>query len=127
EFEAGERSLRRDLRVGYFEQEPALDLAKTVRDAVRSGWRERESVLAELQRVHAELDRVHAVPKGGGERVDGLLARQSRLDEELERLGGHDVEHEVEGLASHLGLQDTEARCGTLSGGERRRVALARI
>ena len=120
EFEAGERSLRRDLRVAYFEQEPSLDLSLKVRDAVRSGWTERESVLAELRRVHDVLEE-------GSARVDGLLARQSRLEEELERLGGHDVEHEVEALASHLGLANLDAVCGTLSGGERRRVALARI
>jgi ATP-binding cassette subfamily F protein uup len=120
DFEAGERSLRRDLRVGYFEQEPALDLSKTVRDAVRGGWAEREAVLAELGRVHAVLER-------GEQGVDGLLARQSRLEEELERLGGHDVEHEVEALVSHLGLANADAVCGTLSGGDRRRVALARI
>ncbi len=120
DFEAGERSLRRDLRVGYFEQEPALDLSKSVRDDVRGGWTEREAVLAELARVHAVLE-------SGKERVDGLLARQSRLEEELERFGGHDVEHEVESLVSNLGLRDADARCGALSGGERRRVALARI
>ncbi len=167
EFEAGERSLRRDLRVGHFEQEPALDLALTVRDAVRSGWTEREAVLARLRSVHAELERAHgeagsgdsghahgnagsvdserarahdeagsmdsgrrhahAALERGGPRVDGLLARQARLEEELERLGGHDVEHEVESLVSHLGLANADAVCGTLSGGERRRVALARI
>ncbi|MFN0009364.1 MAG: ABC-F family ATP-binding cassette domain-containing protein [Planctomycetota bacterium] len=119
-FEAGERTLRRGLRVGYFEQEPALDLENSVRDTVRSGWAERESVLAELARVHAVLE-------GAEQHVGGHLARQARLEAELDRLGGHDIEHEVESLISHLGISDAEALCGALSGGERRRVALARL
>ena len=119
-FEAGERTLRKNLRVGIFDQEPVLDLAGTVRDTVRGGWHAREAVLAELERVHRDLE-------AGSERVDGLLALQARLEQELETLGGHDVEHEVESLLSHLGLRDAEAVCGTLSGGERRRVALARL
>ncbi len=118
--DAGERTLRRNLRLGYFEQEPSLDLSCSVRDTVRAGWAVRESVLAELQRVHTALEQ-------GVERVDGLLARQARLEEELDRLGGHDVEHEVTSLLEHLGLMDADALCGALSGGERRRVALARL
>jgi ATP-binding cassette subfamily F protein uup len=121
--DAGERTLRRNLRLGYFEQEPSLDLTRTVRDTVRAGWVERESVLTELQRVHTALEL-------GAERVDGLLARQARLEAELDRLGGHDVEHEVSSLLEHLGLAEAASSnglCGALSGGERRRVALARL
>ncbi|NUP96228.1 MAG: ATP-binding cassette domain-containing protein, partial [Planctomycetaceae bacterium] len=50
-----------------------------------------------------------------------------RLEAELERLGGHDVEHKVESTLEALGLPNPEALCGTMSGGERRRVALARL
>jgi len=119
-FEAGERTLRRGLRVGYFEQEPELELEHSVRDTVRSGWAEREAILAELARVHGVLE-------SAAQHVGGLLERQARLEAELDRLGGHDVEHEVESLISHLGISDAEALCGRLSGGERRRVALARL
>jgi ATP-binding cassette subfamily F protein uup len=55
------------------------------------------------------------------------LARQGELEQELERHGGHDVEHALESTLHALGLTDFEARCGTLSGGEKRRVALARL
>jgi ATP-binding cassette subfamily F protein uup len=118
--DSGERALRRNLRLGYFEQEPVLDLDRRVRDTVRAGWFERESVLAEVARLHDALEE-------GTARVDSLLARQASLEEELDRLGGHDIEHEVESLVAHLGLADPDAVCGTLSGGERRRVALARL
>ncbi len=117
----GTRVLRRDLRLGYLEQEPGLDGALTVREAARAGFLGRERVLADLERVHAELE------SAGATGLERLLARQGRLEQELEHLGGHDVEHELESKLTALGLTDFEARCGTLSGGERRRVALARL
>jgi len=119
--ESGTIVVRRGLRVGYLEQDPALEPARTVRDEVRAGLEGRDAVLAELQRVQAEME--HAQ----GERLQALLARHERLDHELDALGGHDVEHVVEATLQALALPDFEARCGTLSGGERRRVALARL
>ena len=59
--------------------------------------------------------------------LERLLARQGRLETELERLGGHDVEHVIEATIHALGLANADAPCGSLSGGERRRVALARL
>ena len=119
--DSGTRVLRRELRLGYLEQEPELDPAQTVREAARAGIAGRERVLAELERVHAELSGALAAD------VERKLARQARLEEELERLGGHDVEHRLESTLQALGVERFEARCGELSGGERRRVALARL
>src|SRR5688572_29327514 len=119
--DSGRRVLRRELRLGYLEQEPALDLAASVREATRAGIAGRERVVAELERVHAELARA------GGVELERALARQARLEEQLERLGGHDVEHELEATLQALGIERFDARCGELSGGERRRVALARL
>jgi ATP-binding cassette subfamily F protein uup len=78
-------------------------------------------VLAALERVHAELG------AASGAELERLLARQAALEQELERTGGHDVEHRVEATMRSLGLTDLDAPCGRLSGGERRRVALARL
>ena len=119
--DSGERVVRRGLRLGHLEQEPVLDDLATVREAVRAGLAGRERVLAELEAVHGELAHARDVA------VDRLLARQARLEQDLERVGGHDVEHAVETMLHSLGLVDFEARCGALSGGERRRVALARL
>jgi len=117
----GTRVLRRDLRLGYLEQDPQLDGAATARAVVRGGLVERERVLRDLERVHEELGRAQ------GDALDKAIARQERLEAELERLGGHDVEHKVESTLQALGLRDPEALCGSMSGGERRRVALARL
>ncbi|MGQ0553302.1 MAG: ABC-F family ATP-binding cassette domain-containing protein [Planctomycetota bacterium] len=119
--ESGTIVVRRGLRMGYLEQDPVLDPRGTVRDTVRAGLAGRERVLAELARVHAEME--HAQ----GSALNALLAANERLDHELDTLGGHDVEHLVEATLSSLALPDPEARCASLSGGERRRVALARL
>ncbi len=121
----GERIARRDLKLGWLEQEPKLDLSLSARDAVRLGLEGRERVLAELEKVHRllESDDVAA----DADKLESILAKQARFEQELETLGGHDVEHRVEEMVHSLGLRDVEAICGTLSGGERRRVALARL
>jgi len=117
----GSVTLRRGLRLGWLEQDPALDPALSVRDAVRAGLAGRDAVLAGLAAVHAGLEHADDV------RLPALLALQERLEQELDALGGHDVEHRVEATLQSLDLSRFDAACGTLSGGERRRVALARL
>jgi ATP-binding cassette subfamily F protein uup len=122
EADEGQRTLRRDTSIGYLEQEPWLDPDRTIRDEVRAGLGRRAAVLARLDEVHAAL-----AEDTEPQQMDRLLAEQARLDDELERLGGHDVEHRIGEVLTHLGLPEPEARCGRLSGGEKRRVALARV
>ena len=119
----GERVLGRDMRLGYLEQEPQLAPEQRVRDAVREGLVGREAVLERLQVVHAELSGTCHDPR----QLDALLAEAATLDDRLATLGGYDVEHKVEQVSASLRLGDLDRRCGTLSGGERRRVALARL
>ncbi|MHC4956390.1 MAG: ABC-F family ATP-binding cassette domain-containing protein [Planctomycetota bacterium] len=115
----GVRSVARNVRLGYLEQEPALDAALTIREEVRKGLGDRAELLAELDAVHERL--------AGGGNTARLLSRQAELDTALERCGGHDVEHRVEALVGSLGLPDPDASCENLSGGEARRVALAQL
>ncbi|MFT7462059.1 MAG: ATP-binding cassette subfamily F protein uup [Pseudohongiellaceae bacterium] len=114
---------RRGLRVGFLAQEPVVDPTATIRTAVREGLAGRTEVLDNLRRVQAELSEP-CLPDAA---VNGLLAEQARLEDKLEATGGYDVEHRVESTIAHLGLPNPEALCGQLSGGERRRVALARL
>ncbi len=120
--DAGQRTTRRDLRIAHLPQEPALDAQSTVGEAVVAGLQGRSDVLADLSRVHDAL----AAEDLEGAALRRLLDRQQALDERLEQLGGHDVEHRIEEVVGAVGLRDSAARCGDLSGGERRRVALAR-
>jgi ATP-binding cassette subfamily F protein uup len=117
----GVRRAARDLRLGYLEQEPTLTPGRTLRDEVRAALEGRAEVMGELEAVH------EALASASEPELARLLARQARLEEALERLGGHDVEHRIDALLQELGLPDGEAPCDRLSGGERRRVALARL
>jgi ATP-binding cassette subfamily F protein uup len=119
----GKRTVRRDLRIGYLPQEPTLDPDHGAADAVRAGFVGRDTVLADLDRVHAAL----ADPRLEEVGMTRLLAQQEALENKLAALGGHDVEPRVFAMLEHLGLPDPNARCGSMSGGERRRVALARL
>jgi len=121
--DSGERVMRRDLRLGYLEQEPYLNESAPIRDEIRSGLAGRTKVLSDLDEVHEAL----AHPELTTERMESLLARQARLEDRLALLGGHDVEHRVEWIADSLRLPGPDTMCGVLSGGERRRVALARL
>jgi ATP-binding cassette subfamily F protein uup len=121
--DAGERTQRRDLSLGYLPQEPVLDPSLRVRDVVREGLAGRTDVLARLERVHEAM----AAPDATPSRLDELLAEQARLESRLEARGGHDVEHRIEAIVHAIGLPDADARCGDLSGGGRRRAALARL
>ncbi|MEM9492948.1 MAG: ABC-F family ATP-binding cassette domain-containing protein, partial [Myxococcota bacterium] len=60
-------------------------------------------------------------------RLDSLLASQAEVAAEVERLGGWDLRHQARAMLGHLGVARPEQRVGTMSGGERRRVALARL
>jgi ABC transport system ATP-binding/permease protein len=117
----GQRTMRRGLRIGFLEQEPAFDAAQSIVDVVRQGLEGRAATLASLELVHEQLASAAA-----GE-LDRLLEEQARLDTILETQGGHDIEHRVEAMIHNLGLADVNVTCGDLSGGERRRVALARL
>jgi len=119
--DAGKRTVRRDLKIGFLEQEPTFEKDRSIVDVVRDGLVERKETLRRLDTVHERLARAEP------DELDWLLAEQARLDALLEAQGGHDIEHRVEATIHNLGLADVDVPCGDLSGGERRRVALARL
>jgi len=118
----GERTLGRGCRVGYLEQEPLLDPALTIREVVRAGMGWRSEVLDALALLHD-----HLADDAEPAALQSLLRQQSRLEDELTELGGHDIEHRIDQVLMHLGLPDADALCGPLSGGEKRRTALAQV
>lgn len=117
--DAGLITRRRDLHVEYVSQEPRLPPEHTVMQVLREGLRAHAAVLAELESIGQLIEQT------AGDKRDAALARQAALHEQLQTLGGWDVEHEIRGLAAALQLPPLTSLVGTLSIGERRRVALA--
>ena len=117
--DTGDIDRRRDATILYLPQEPELDPLRTPREIAREG----------LSLWHAAKSRYDEVSHriGEGEMTDALMAEQASLAEDVERLGGWSRDHEVDEILRHLGVQDVERPVGTMSGGEKRRVALARI
>lgn len=119
----GTRVERRGLRIGFLEQEPQLPPDLTIHDAVRAGLAGREDLLQELEGLYAELARPDLTPQ----RLSTLSRRQEELQHRLEDLGGHEIDYQIDAAIDGVGLPDPHALCGKLSGGEARRVALARL
>lgn len=117
----GQRIAAEGVRIGFFSQEPKLDSKLRVRDAVRAGLGNRDELMARLDALHHEM----AKPKQSAETLTELIEMQSHLETHLAEMGGHNVEHRVDEIISHLGLREPDAYCGSLSGGEARRVSLA--
>jgi ABC transport system ATP-binding/permease protein len=109
-------------RIGYLPQVPLLDESLTALEAALEGlerWRA-------ARRQHDELSRQLAGSPPERERLV-LLERQAAASAEIERLGGWDQEHRANAILQRLNMPDVQALVSTLSGGERRRVALAAL
>jgi len=120
----GELVCRRDARVVYLPQTPELDPASTPRRAVLDGlarWREAR------RRYQEASEAIDDTSDVADDRLHALLKEQAAAAGDIERLGGWELDHRAEEMLGHLGLRDADARLGRLSGGELRRVALARV
>jgi ABC transport system ATP-binding/permease protein len=120
--EAGTLALQRGARVGYLPQEPEFGADETIRTAVAAGSPELHDTLAEYHAIAERL--AHAEPGGDAGR---LLARQGELATRLEALGSWEWEHRVEAMLTRLGVDRFDRPVEGLSGGERKRVAMARV
>jgi ABC transport system ATP-binding/permease protein len=123
--DAGTIALRRGVQVGYLSQDPAFDPDRTVFQAVGAGRGELQRVLGDYRRVTQALSGGSGSSPGEGG-LSALLERQGRLSARIDELGGWDWQHRVEAILTRLGVEEWERLMGSLSGGERRRVALAR-
>jgi ATP-binding cassette ChvD family protein len=109
-------------RIGYLPQEPQLDPAKDVRGNVMDGVREQQALLDQFNEISAKF----AEPMDD-EAMNRLLEKQGNLQERIDALGLWELEHKVEMAMDALNLPPGDADVTTLSGGERRRVALCRL
>ena len=110
------------IRIGYLPQEPQLDPASDVRGIVREGVGETLRRVEEFNRISDQF-----VEPLEEEAMNALLERQAKLQDAIEAEGGWELERKLEIAADALRLPPWEARIATLSGGEKRRVALCRL
>lgn len=108
--------------VGYLEQEPQMDSGKTVIEVVREGVQEVMDLLKEYEEVNMKF----AEPMSD-EQMNGLIERQGELTEKIENCGGWEIDAKLERAMDALQCPPSDAPVSTLSGGERRRVALCRL
>jgi ATP-binding cassette ChvD family protein len=118
----GEARPQSGIRVGYLPQEPQLDPASDVRTIVQEGVGETFKLVEEFNRISDRF----AEPLEEDE-MSSLLERQAKLQDAIESEGGWELERKLEIAADALRLPPWEAKIATLSGGEKRRVALCRL
>ncbi|MGH9101783.1 MAG: energy-dependent translational throttle protein EttA [Acidimicrobiales bacterium] len=107
--------------VGCLHQEPVLDESKDVRASVEEGVAEAMALLARFEELGAGLAGLDA------EALQGALEEYGELQDRIEATGGWEVDRSLEIAADALNLPPWDAPVATLSGGERRRVALCRL
>ena len=116
----GEARPQPGIKIGYLAQEPQLDPEKTVREAVEEG-------VSEITDAQKRLDEVYAAYAEEGADFDKLAAEQQRLEALIAASDGHALDRTLEVAADALRLPPWDAKIRTLSGGEKRRVALCRL
>jgi sulfate-transporting ATPase len=117
---SGSAELASGATVGFLHQEPELDAAKTVRENVEDGVRAIRDLLDRFSQISAAF----AEPDAD---FDALLEAQGKVQEQIDRADAWSLEATIDRAMDALRLPDGDRDVTTLSGGERRRVALARL
>ncbi|MFT4562730.1 MAG: sulfate-transporting ATPase [Gammaproteobacteria bacterium] len=118
----GEATPQKGLKIGYLLQEPQLDSTKNVRGNVEEGLGEAKALVDRFN----EISERFAEPMDDDE-MTALLEEQGTLQDQIDAVGGWEIERKLEIAADALRLPGWEADVDKLSGGERRRVALCRL
>ncbi len=118
----GEARAQPGIKVGFLPQEPELDETKTVRQVVGEGVGDVQRL---IDRFNAVSDRF-AEPMSDDE-MNKLMEEQAKLQDQIDAVGGWELERKLEIAADSLRLPPWDAVVGKLSGGEKRRVALCRL
>src|SRR5512142_1489339 len=118
----GEISRQAGIRIGYLPQEPVLDPAKTVREEV-------ESAQGDVAAAQKRLDEVYAAYSEPDADMEKLAEEQARLEAVIAAAGADEGGHAnaLEVAADALRLPPWDQAVKTLSGGEKRRVALCKL
>jgi ATP-binding cassette ChvD family protein len=117
----GEISRSKGYSIGLLEQEPQLDPGKTVKEVVEEGKKELVALLQEYEAISNKIG------ESSPEEMEKLLDKQAQLQEKIEAANGWELENQLEIAMDALRCPPADQMIGTLSGGEKRRVALCRL
>ncbi len=118
----GEAVLSPGYTVGYLEQEPLIDEARTVREVVEQAVQDTVKLLKEFEEINARFAEEMA-----DDEMNRLLERQGEVQEKLDQQDAWDLDARLEMAMDALRCPPPETPVKILSGGERRRVALCRL
>lgn len=116
----GDISRQKGITFGYLSQEPKLDDSKKVIDVVREGVEGTMNLIKEYEAVNEGFSNPDAD-------FDALIAKQAKLQDEIDRIGAWDIDSKLEQAMDALRCPAGDTSISVLSGGERRRVALCRL
>lgn len=119
----GEAFPAKKMKVGYLEQEPQLDDTLNVRDNIFAHMGD----LPKLMKDYNAINDKFSDPDLDPDEMNKLIEKQGELQEKIEALGGWEVDQKIELVIDALRCPDADSAVGHLSGGEKRRVALARL
>ena len=108
--------------VGYLEQEPQMDEDKTVLEVIQEGVQQTVDLLKEYEQVNLKF-----CEPMSDEQMAALIERQGELTEQIDHCNGWELDSKLERAMDALNCPPAQASVKTLSGGERRRVALCRL
>ena len=111
--------------VGYLEQDPKLDPEKTVKEVVQEGLKHITDLIAEYDQVNEKFADPEVLENP--DKMDALLARQAELQDKLDAADAWNIDNKLERAMDALRCPPEDQPIKTLSGGERRRVALCRL
>ncbi len=111
--------------VGYLAQEPDLDLTKTVKEVVMEGAQETVDALKEYEEINAAFMDEEVL--NDPDKMDKLIARQGEVSDKIDALDAWELDTKLERAMDALRCPPDDQLISTLSGGEKRRVALCRL
>lgn len=111
--------------VGYLPQEPELDATKTVKEIVMEGVQETVDVLKEYEEINAAFMDEEVL--NDPDKMDKLIARQGEISDKIDALDAWELDTKLERAMDALRCPPDDQLIETLSGGEKRRVALCRL
>ncbi|MFT6632954.1 MAG: ATP-binding cassette ChvD family protein [Bacteriovoracaceae bacterium] len=117
---SGNVQMNNGISVGYLEQEPTLDPERTVLEVVEEGC-------AELVKIRNDYDAINEKFADPEADMDALLEEQGKLQDKMDAYNIWDLDSKLELAMDALRCPPPEQKCGVLSGGEKRRVALCRL